>query len=176
MAIRLRKINSATSLEDNAYQCIDNLPVTLLHSLVEENLNRARRTHTTGRLYRCLSEALQTFPEILQSLPLAKKDRRVVYLDAKSPTLVKRFSETRRRHPLTSNKIDLRQAIDMEAQVLATIADPGRSHPRHNSIDHSTVGRAFRGPRTGSRLAQHQSAVSVVWIQIWRPRRCRFCL
>ena len=111
------------ALEDNAYQCIDNLPVTLLHSLVEENLNRAGAAPT--QLAVCIdarSQALQTFPEILQSLPLAKKDRRVVYLDAKSPTLVKRFSETRRRHPLTSNNIDLRQAIDMEAQVLATIA------------------------------------------------------
>ena len=112
------------ALEDNAYQCIDNLPVTLLHSLVEENLNRAGAAPTL--LAVCIdarSQALQTFPEILQSLPLAKKDRRVGYLDAKSPTLVKRFSETRRRHPLTSNNIDLRQAIDMEAQVLATIAD-----------------------------------------------------
>ena len=112
------------ALEDNAYQCIDNLPVTLLHSLVEENLNRAGAAPT--QLAVCIdarSQAIQTFPEILRSLPLAKKDRRVVYLDAKSPTLVKRFSETRRRHPLTSNKIDLRQAIDMEAQVLATIAD-----------------------------------------------------
>ena len=112
------------ALEDNAYQCIDNLPVTLLHSLVEENLNRAGAAPT--QLAVCIdarSQALQTFPEILQSLPLAKKDRRVGYLDAKSPTLVKRFSETRRRHPLTSNNIDLRQAIDMEAQVLATIAD-----------------------------------------------------
>ena len=112
------------ALEDNAYQCIDNLPVTLLHSLVEENLNRAGAA--PPQLAVCIdarSQALQTFPEILQSLPLAKKDRRVVYLDAKSPTLVKRFSETRRRHPLTSNNIDLRQAIDMEAQVLATIAD-----------------------------------------------------
>ena len=112
------------SLEDHGYQCIDNLPVTLLHSLVEENLNRAGAV--TTQLAVCIdarSQSLQTFPEILQSLPLAKRDRRVVYLDAKSPTLVKRFSETRRRHPLTSNNIDLRQAIDMEAQVLATIAD-----------------------------------------------------
>ena len=112
------------SLEDHGYQCIDNLPVTLLHSLVEENLNREGAV--TTQLAVCIdarSQSLQTFPEILQSLPLARKDRRVVYLDAKSPTLVKRFSETRRRHPLTSSNIDLRQAIDIEAQVLATIAD-----------------------------------------------------
>ena len=109
------------ALEDQGYQCIDNLPVTLLHSLVEENLRSASLL-----LAVCIdarSHSLQTFPEILKALPLDKSARRVVYLDAVSPTLVKRFSETRRRHPLTSDKIDLRQAIDMEAQVLGTIAD-----------------------------------------------------
>ena len=109
------------ALEDQGYQCIDNLPVTLLHSLVEENLRSASLL-----LAVCIdarSQSLQTFPEILEALPLDKSARRVVYLDAVSPTLVKRFSETRRRHPLTSDKIDLRQAIDMEAQVLGTIAD-----------------------------------------------------
>ena len=109
------------ALEDQGYQCIDNLPVTLLHSLVEENLRSASLL-----LAVCIdarSQSLQTFPEMLKALPLDKSARRVVYLDAVSPTLVKRFSETRRRHPLTSDKIDLRQAIDMEAQVLGTIAD-----------------------------------------------------
>lgn len=109
------------ALEDHGYQCIDNLPVTLLHSLVEENLRSASLL-----LAVCIdarSQSLQTFPEILKALPLDKSARRVVYLDAVSPTLVKRFSETRRRHPLTSDKIDLRQAIDMEAQVLGTVAD-----------------------------------------------------
>ena len=109
------------ALEDQGYQCIDNLPVTLLHSLVEENLRSASLL-----LAVCIdarSQSLQTFPEILKALPLDKSAQRVVYLDAVSPTLVKRFSETRRRHPLTSDKIDLRQAIDMETQVLGTIAD-----------------------------------------------------
>ncbi len=112
------------ALEDNAYQCIDNLPATLLHSLVEENLDREGAASI--QLAVCIdarSQSLHTFPEILEGLPLPKKDVRVVYLDAQSPTLVKRFSETRRRHPLTSEKIDLRQAIDMEALLLATIAD-----------------------------------------------------
>lgn len=112
------------ALEDYGYQCIDNLPVNLLHSLVEENLRQEPQGGL--QLAVCIdarSQSLQSFPEILQSLPLARSERRVVYLDAVSPTLVKRFSETRRRHPLTSDKVDLRQAIDVEAQVLATIAD-----------------------------------------------------
>ena len=164
------------ALEDNAYQCIDNLPVTLLHSLVEENLNRAGAAPT--QLAVCIdarSQAIQTFPEILQSLPLAKKDRRVVYLDAKSPTLVKRFSETRRRHPLTSNNIDLRQAIDMEAQVLATIADLA-------DLTLDTTQLSTQQLRRISWTAYWITArtISICYfgrlIQIWRPRRCRFCL
>jgi UPF0042 nucleotide-binding protein len=50
-------------------------------------------------------------------------DTQVLYLDALSPTLVKRFSETRRRHPLTNAEVDLREAIDREASILASVAD-----------------------------------------------------
>ncbi len=47
----------------------------------------------------------------------------IIYLDALGPTLVKRFSETRRRHPLTDATTDLREAIEVERDVLANIAD-----------------------------------------------------
>jgi len=66
---------------------------------------------------------LERFPEILLSIDRMDVDCEVIYLDARSPTLVKRFSETRRRHPLTNRETDLRQAIDAEAEVLESIAD-----------------------------------------------------
>ena len=47
----------------------------------------------------------------------------VLYLDATSPALVKRFSETRRKHPLTNEKRDLREALDQETQLLDPISD-----------------------------------------------------
>ena len=50
-------------------------------------------------------------------------DCQVIYLGRTYATLVKRFSETRRRHPLTNASTDLRQAIDAEAEVLESIAD-----------------------------------------------------
>jgi RNase adapter protein RapZ len=50
-------------------------------------------------------------------------DCQVIYLDAQSPTLVKRFSETRRRHPLTNATTDLLQAIEAERELLENIAD-----------------------------------------------------
>ena len=63
------------------------------------------------------------FPEILLSLDRMDLDCEVIYLDALGPTLVKRFSETRRRHPLTNETTDLRQAIEAEHELLASIAD-----------------------------------------------------
>ncbi len=66
---------------------------------------------------------LERFPEILLSLDRMDVDCQLVFLDALSPTLVKRFSETRRRHPLTSADRDLRQAIDAESALLESIAD-----------------------------------------------------
>jgi len=50
-------------------------------------------------------------------------DCQVIFLDALSGTLVKRFSETRRRHPLTNSKTDLLQAIEAEREVLESISD-----------------------------------------------------
>ena len=66
---------------------------------------------------------LDKFPEILARLKLEDVNIQIIYLDAHSPTLVKRFSETRRRHPLTSADVDLQQGIDMEARILASVAD-----------------------------------------------------
>ena len=46
----------------------------------------------------------------------------MIYLDSDSPTLVKRFSETRRKHPLTSGKTGLREALELESQLLDGIS------------------------------------------------------
>ena len=69
------------------------------------------------------NKELDRFPEILAGLNGLDVACQVIYLDALSPTLVKRFSETRRRLPLTDNNTDLRQAIDAESDLLENIAD-----------------------------------------------------
>jgi UPF0042 nucleotide-binding protein len=69
------------------------------------------------------SSGLEHFPELLLQLRAQGIDTQVLYLDALSPTLVKRFSETRRRHPLTNSAVDLREAIDREANILTSVAD-----------------------------------------------------
>ena len=116
------KSTALNALEDQGYNCIDNFPVRLLGALVgdADNAERlaicidARNTRTD----------LERLPGLLESLRAARAaiDCRVVYLDARSPTLVKRFSETRRRHPLTDADTDLREAIDLERGLLAELA------------------------------------------------------
>ncbi|NJN50750.1 MAG: RNase adapter RapZ [Gammaproteobacteria bacterium] len=113
-------------LEDAGYTAIDNLPVGLLPALVHNALRvSAERTQRMAVSIDARNSAadLQRFPEILLSLDRMDLDCEVVYLDALGPTLVKRFSETRRRHPLTNQAMDLRQAIEAERELLTSIAD-----------------------------------------------------
>jgi len=111
-------------LEDAGFDCIDNFPVNLLQSLVHNALRDPRQKDSAIAV--CIdarSRDLDRFPEILLSLDRMDVDCQVVFLDALGPTLVKRFSETRRRHPLTDQHTDLRQAIEAEAQVLEPLSD-----------------------------------------------------
>jgi UPF0042 nucleotide-binding protein len=112
------------ALEDAGFNCIDNFPVMLLQSLVHNTLrDKAQRDSSLAVCIDARNRDLERFPEILMSIDRMDVDCEVIYLDARSPTLVKRFSETRRRHPLTNATTDLRQAIDAEAEVLESIAD-----------------------------------------------------
>jgi UPF0042 nucleotide-binding protein len=112
------------ALEDASFNCIDNFPVMLLQSLVHNTLrDTVQKDSNMAVCIDARSRDLERFPEILLSIDRMDVDCEVIYLDAASPTLVKRFSETRRRHPLTNAQTDLRQAIDAEAEVLESIAD-----------------------------------------------------
>jgi len=111
-------------LEDSGYNCIDNFPTNLLQSLVHNTLRE--QADKNSHLAVCIDargQDLHRFSEILLSIDRMDVDCQVIYLDARSPTLVQRFSETRRRHPLTDAQTDLRQAIDAETAVLESIAD-----------------------------------------------------
>ena len=118
------KTTALRALEDAGYNCIDNFPVVLLQSLVHDALRDPNQP--AANIAVCIdarSRSLAKFAEILLSLDRMNVDCQVIYLDAQSATLVKRFSETRRRHPLTSATIDLLQAIEAERELLESIAD-----------------------------------------------------
>ncbi len=122
------KSSALAALEDQGFYCIDNLPATLLTHLVDsfsENRNNEElRSLAVSIDARNIPGELANFPSIYRTL---KNNNRlqcdVIYLDADHETLLKRFSETRRRHPLSNNESSLDEAISKEAEVLGSIAD-----------------------------------------------------
>ncbi len=104
----------------------DNFPVALLPALIEntrKDPSPANQQLAVSIDARNSAADLERFPEILLALDQPDVHFEIIYLDALGPTLVKRFSETRRRHPLTDATTDLREAIEAERAVLANIAD-----------------------------------------------------
>lgn len=117
------KSTALNLLEDEGYYCIDNLPVALLPALVEET-SRAEFQSFQGTAV-CIDARnawrdLESFGAILASLPEAVESQ-VLFLDAQQPTLLARFSETRRKHPLSSKSTPLLEAIEKERALLEPI-------------------------------------------------------
>ena len=113
-------------LEDHGFYCIDNLPAGLLPELAERALLHTELLEPQVAVSidaRNLPSQLQRFPELLTEARGRHIKCDVLYLDADHDTLLKRFSETRRRHPLTNDNRSLAEAIRDEEVLLAPIAD-----------------------------------------------------
>lgn len=112
-------------LEDLNVYCIDNLPVGLLPAFAQQitgGLLQAHQSSAVGIDARALPEDLRHFPDILEQLEAQGLDAEIFFLEADDATLLKRFSETRRKHPLTNERIPLAEAIREERRVLEPIA------------------------------------------------------
>jgi RNase adapter protein RapZ len=111
-------------LEDRGYYCIDNLPASLLPALakrvaVERGLNPNVAVSIDARN---IYADLQKFPEIFAGLTDENLHPDIIFLDANNQILLRRFSESRRKHPLSNEKIGLKEAIDKETDLLKPIA------------------------------------------------------
>ncbi|MDR9438339.1 MAG: RNase adapter RapZ [Halomonas sp.] len=114
------------ALEDLGYYAIDNLPAMLLGPLVDELQDgRSLRSSIAVSIdARNLPDALERFPELLAELRDRQVDCQVVYLTTDARILLERYSQTRRRHPLTrGSDMTLAEAIDTEEQSLSKIRD-----------------------------------------------------
>lgn len=111
-------------LEDVGYYVVDNLPATLLPQLV---------SHLRGSGYKRIGVAvdvrsgasLSALPQLLEQLRGMVDDLRMIFLNSRDATLIARFSETRRRHPLASDDVSLEEAIQRERDALEAIAQLG---------------------------------------------------
>jgi len=108
-------------LEDLGYYCIDNLPVSLLKPLIKRlSTNKSLTQVSVSIDARNLPEDLANFPQEIESLE--DVDVQIVFLDSASSTLVKRFSETRRKHPLSNQERNLKEALELETVLLDSIS------------------------------------------------------
>lgn len=111
-------------LEDAAYYCVDNLPPQLLQPLVDQ-LGQQGYGKIAVAIDIRGGGGIETLPQQLDALRAQKHDVQFLFLDSKTETLRKRYSETRRRHPLASDDRTLSEAIAEERVRLARVAELG---------------------------------------------------
>jgi len=118
------KSTALNQLEDEGYYCIDNLPLSLLPALVDKT--SGEEYHMFEGVAVCIDarnawQDLASFSTIIKSLP-SSVDTQVLFLDCEELTLIRRFGETRRRHPLSTDTVPLSDAITLERELLEPIA------------------------------------------------------
>jgi len=112
------------TLEDLGYYCIDNLPAGLLSALALElkQASNPVEVAAVGIDARNLPQALQQFNDILARIETQDVKCEILFLTCDTDTLIKRFSETRRRHPLSNDRVSLAEAVAQEKVLLEPIA------------------------------------------------------
>ncbi|MEL6091232.1 RNase adapter RapZ [Plesiomonas shigelloides] len=104
------------AIEDMGFYCVDNLPVTLLPELARSLM--ARQTSAAVSIdVRNLPNSPAELDKALNDLPEGFVPQ-LLFLDADRNTLIRRYSDTRRLHPLSSQSLSLESAIDTENELL----------------------------------------------------------
>lgn len=112
-------------LEDTGFYCIDNIPVGLLRSFIKEIRRREDSDYENvgvGLDARNLPD-IDELPELIKELRTDGETCELVFLQANDDVLLSRFSETRRKHPLTSESVSLPEAVAKERRLLGPIID-----------------------------------------------------
>lgn len=113
------------TLEDEDYYCVDNLPIGLLPQFVDGILNRRVQLYDTvavGIDARSNADDLREFNSIIKKIKQRDVEIEIIYIQAELNTLIKRFSDTRRKHPLTRKGLPLSESIEVERNLLKDVA------------------------------------------------------
>ena len=113
------------ALEDSGFFCVDNLPPDLIGPLVDYARARGEQRVAISADARS-RETLSRLPEIVQREGSRGTDVRVIFLDATDESIARRFSESRRPHPLGSSERTLSESIAEERRLLAWLAEIGQ--------------------------------------------------
>ncbi|MEY4523159.1 MAG: hypothetical protein RIR27_235 [Pseudomonadota bacterium] len=128
------------AFEDAGYDCVDNLPVTLLESLIT-TLEGEKSERVAVAIDARRGQSIEALPQILENLR-RNHQVRIVFLNADTNTLIQRFSETRRRHPLSgktqqTQAATLIEAIDKERNLLEPLRNQAHSIDTSNLPAHA---------------------------------------
>ena len=110
------------ALEDAGFFCIDNLPAGMIHDLVASRQEPKVAISADARS----PETLAQLPDIVARERERGSDVNVIFLDATDESLVRRFSETRRPHPLAREGRTIHEAIAQERKLLESVAEIGQ--------------------------------------------------
>lgn len=113
------------TLEDEGFYCVDNLPLGLLPGFTQQITNNQIQIYNeiaVGIDARSGVNDLRRFREIIKEVKQNDIEVEVIFFQTDINTLIKRFSDTRRRHPLAKKGIPLTEAIDIERNLLAPIS------------------------------------------------------
>ena len=111
-------------LEDLGYYCVDNMPAALVKAVVEEVTSGSEASSqllAVGVDARNREKDLDALPQLIDELREQGLQTELLFLQSDDDVLLKRFGESRRRHPLSEHGTALRAAIDSERQVLAPV-------------------------------------------------------
>jgi UPF0042 nucleotide-binding protein len=128
------------AFEDAGYDCVDNLPVTLLENLIS-TLENEKSERVAVAIDARRGQSIAELPQILENLR-RNHQVRVVFLNADTNTLIQRFSETRRRHPLSgktqqTQAATLIEALDKERNLLEPLRTQAHSIDTSNLPAHA---------------------------------------
>jgi len=146
-------------LEDLGYYCVDNIPVNLLPALTHTVINDYE-TVAVSLDVRNLPDDPHDIVDVIEYLPAAV-ELTILYLDANDSDLIRRFSETRRLHPLIRQNIALDQAISLEKKLLEPIATRADLYINTSQLSPHQLSDLVRerilGKKTGSMVLVFES-------------------
>jgi UPF0042 nucleotide-binding protein len=111
-------------LEDIDFYCVDNIPAALLKPFISHTIRGTDEVYprtAVGLDARNRPNEIETIPALVAELRRSGINCEVLYLHASDEVLLKRYAETRRKHPLISAEVSLREAIDSERRLLEPI-------------------------------------------------------
>jgi UPF0042 nucleotide-binding protein len=111
-------------LEDLGFYCIDNIPAALLKAFISHTVRSPERSYertAIGLDARNTAAEIASVPRLIDELKRSGIQCEVLFLVASEDELLRRFSETRRKHPMSRDNLDLREAMAKEREILEPI-------------------------------------------------------